>query len=134
MKFSQVSRQPRKQRKAMYGAALHEKRKRLHAHLSRELRSSLGRRSVLAAKGDGVKVLKGRFKGASGKVTGVSVKNGFLSIEGLVVKKQSGKEVPASFRPNQFVVIEIASNRKIRRGGRKAKADQGAVAPVAAKA
>lgn len=107
----------------------------LHAHLSRELRASMGRRSVLAAKGDAVKVLKGRFKGVSGKITGVSVKGGLVSVENLVAKKQSGKQVPARLRPNQFVITEIASQRKIKAGGKKGKqgveAKTGAPAPYA---
>lgn len=123
MKFSsKVSKQPRKQRKALYASPLHAMRKMLHAHLSRELRSSLGRRSVLAAKGDGVKVIRGRFKGASGKIVQVNLKRSTVSVERLMAKKQSGKEVPAVLRPNQFVITEIAPKRKIKPGGRKPQA------------
>lgn len=140
MKFSNLSRQPRKQRKAIYSSALHTMRKYLHAHLSKELRTAMGKRSVLAAKGDGVKVLKGKFKGVSGKINGVNLKTGFVTIEGMMVKRQNGKEIPATLRPNQFIITEIASSRKIKQGAGKAKkvaptqAVEKAPAAVAAKA
>ena len=107
-------------------------RKYLHAHLSRELRASLGMRSVLAAKGDTVKVLKGKFKGVSGKITDVNVKTTFVTVEGLMVKKQSGKEIPATLRPNQFVITEIASTRKIKQGSKKPKNASTAASPASA--
>ncbi len=121
LKFSNVTRQPRKQRKALYSNPLHLKRKMLHAHLSRELRASMGKRSVLAAKGDSVKILKGRFKGISGKISKVNVKTSFVSVEGAMAKKQNGKETPAKLRPNQFIITEIGAQRKIKQGGKKAK-------------
>lgn len=134
VKFSKkISAKPRKQRKAVYDAPLHERRKRLRAHLSRELRASLGRRSVLPAKGDGVKVIRGKFRGAGGKIVNVDVKHGLVSVEGLAVKKQSGKERVAELTPNKFIVTDVGQ-RKIRPGGKlkKAVVAEKKVVPLAA--
>ncbi len=122
MKFSKkVSKQPRKQRKALYEAPLHARRKLLHAHLSRELRKSLGRRSALVAKGDSVKIIRGKYRGASGKVVKVDLKRGFVGVENVLVKKQGGKESPARLKPASFVITDVGQ-RKIRPGGKKAAA------------
>ncbi|MCX6767483.1 MAG: 50S ribosomal protein L24 [Candidatus Micrarchaeota archaeon] len=107
MKFAKnVSKQPRKKRKAFYDAALHERRHFIHAHLSRELRESFGKRNLAAKKGDRVKIMKGKFAGLSGKVVGVDLGKGTIQVEGAVVKKQAGKEVFVPINPSITVILE----------------------------
>ena len=62
------SKQPRKQRKYMYNAPVNVARKFLASHLSKELRTKYGRRSVTLRKGDKVKILRGSSKGQVGKI------------------------------------------------------------------
>jgi len=119
MKFTkQVSARPRRQRKLQYIAPLHTRRARLHVHLSKQLRASLERRNVLVAKGDTVKVLRGKFKGASGKVIEVNVKRGLVGVEKLMTKKQGGREVLAMLAPARLLITEVSATRKIKQGGR----------------
>ena len=68
-KFSKkwkASGKARKQRKYVANAPLHIKKKFLSANLSKELRKKYGR-SLQIRKGDSVKVMRGKFKGKTGK-------------------------------------------------------------------
>ena len=75
-KFSnawKASTQPRKQRKYRHNAPLHVRGHFLHTHLSTDLRDKHKTRSLRLRTGDEVKVLRGQFKGKTGKVTAVDV-------------------------------------------------------------
>ena len=63
-----MSIQPRKQRKALYTAPLHIRRKIMSANLSKDLRADIGKRSLPIRVGDKVQVVRGDFKGHEGKV------------------------------------------------------------------
>ena len=69
------SKQPRKQRKYVYNAPNHIKKKLVSTTLSKELRKNYGKRNVPIRKGDKIKVLRGQFKGKTGEVTKVDLKN-----------------------------------------------------------
>ncbi|MBI4406578.1 50S ribosomal protein L24 [Candidatus Micrarchaeota archaeon] len=103
------SAQPRKKRKFLYTAPLHTAAKFLHAHLSRELRAKLKKRSIRIHKGDAVKVMKGKYRGLAGKVTAVS--RGLVNIEGAVVKKVGGTELPLSISASNLVITQIVERK-----------------------
>ena len=99
--------QPRKQRKAFYNAPLHKKRKWISAHLSEDLMLRYGRRSITVIKGDTVKVMRGEFKGQSGKVRKVDVKKGRLEIEGITITKVDGKKVPRPIHASNVMILKL---------------------------
>ena len=107
-----ISKQPRKQRKANYDAPLHAKANALNCNLSKELRAKEKKRTVRIKKGDKVIVVRGRFKKRSGTVTSVNIKKGAAFVEGVVYKKQNGKEVLASLQPSNLVITATGSRRK----------------------
>ncbi|MEW5955707.1 MAG: 50S ribosomal protein L24, partial [Candidatus Micrarchaeota archaeon] len=103
------SRQPRKQRKALYEAALHEREKMVRCHLSKELRQKLGSRSARAKKGDKVRILRGKFKKHVGKVVEVDVANCKIFVEGAVAskeKKAKKREAFVAIEPSNAMIIE----------------------------
>ncbi len=102
-----ASKQPRKQRKARYNAAHHERGSLLHAPLSRELREKYHQRSVRVIKGDTVKVLRGDQAGTSGLVDFVLAKRSQIVVDGVSVKKADGTEVPRPIDPSNVVVTEL---------------------------
>ena len=70
-KFSpkwKASKRPGKQRKFKANAPLHTKSRGMSAHLSKELRKKHAKSSIQIRKGDSVKVMKGQFRGKSGKI------------------------------------------------------------------
>lgn len=103
---------PRKQRLARYEAPLHIRQKQVAAHLSKELRTAQKKRSAQVHKGDTVKILRGRFYGRSGKVIDVNLSARTVSVEGVNVKKQSGKEIPAPIDPSNVLITQQFERKK----------------------
>ncbi len=99
--------QPRKQRKARYNAAHHERGSLLHASLSKELREKYKQRSVRVIKGDTVKVVRGDHSGTSGLVDFVIPKKAKIVVDGVSVKKADGTEVPRPIDPSNVMVTEL---------------------------
>jgi large subunit ribosomal protein L24 len=116
-KFStkwKASKQPRKQRKYRANAPLHIKRKMLGANLAKTLREKYKRRSVSVRKGDKVKVMKGAFKGKSGKITTVQTKKLRVAVEGLQRSKKDGTKVNVWFDTSNLQVQELNLDDKQR--------------------
>jgi len=108
------SKQPRKQRKYRYNAPLHVRQKFVRALLSKELRKSVGCRSLSVRKGDEVKVMRGDFKGKTGKVMRVDLKRGKVFIENLKAKKSTGEEKHVPFEPSNLMIVSINKDDKRR--------------------
>ena len=102
-----ASTQPRKQRKARYNAAHHERGSLLHAPLSKELREKYNQRSIRVIKGDTVKVLRGDSAGTVGPVDFVLAKKAQIVVDGVSVKKADGTEVPRPIDPSNVVVTVL---------------------------
>ncbi|GIU68418.1 MAG: 50S ribosomal protein L24 [Candidatus Pacearchaeota archaeon] len=101
------SKQPRKQRKFLYNAPQHIKRKFLSATLSKELRKKYGIRSIPIRKNDVVIVMRGRFKNKKGKVLKVDYKKLKIEIEGIQIKKSDGSKVNVKIHPSNVKILEL---------------------------
>jgi len=110
-----VSIQARKQRKARANAPLHERRKAIAAHLSKELRGKYKHRAITVRKGDTVKVIRGSFKGHTEKVSDVDTKAYKIYIEGLTLSKSDGKKVARPIDPSNVIVTKLDLSDKYRR-------------------
>lgn len=112
-----VSSQPRKQRKAVYDAPLHERQGMVCVHVSKELRAKLNtkKRSLAVRKGDTVKVMRGKNKGKNGKVSRVSLNDLKVFIEGIVVKKAKGEEQLIPVDASNLLLVEADMNDKERK-------------------
>lgn len=102
-----VSKQPRKQRKARYNAPFHVRQKYMGARLSEELSKEYGTRSAAVIKGDTVKVMRGDFKDTEGKVQAVSLKDGTISVDGVISTKVDGTEVPRPIYPSNVMITKL---------------------------
>jgi len=98
------SKKPSKQRKAFYQMPLHKKHKLLAAHLSKELRNQWKRRSLPVRKGDEVKVMRGKFKGTTGKISKIDLKRLKVYIDNVKRKKVSGEEVHIPIHPSKLLI------------------------------
>ncbi len=108
------SSKPRKQRKFLYSAPLHVRQKLVSAHLSEELRLQLKKRSLPLRKGDEVKIMRGSFRGKTGKVAEVNLKKLKVYIEGITRKKAGGKEAKIPFHPSNLIIIKAELSDKKR--------------------
>ncbi len=101
------SKQPRKQRKYLANAPLHIKRKFIKVNLSKDLRKTHAKRSIVIKKGDTVKIMKGKFKKKQGKITSIKIKLGKVTVEKIQRKKQDGSNVDVALQPSNLQIIEL---------------------------
>jgi large subunit ribosomal protein L24 len=115
---------PSKKRKRLYKAPLHKRHKLVSGHLSKELRKQLKRRSLPIRRGDEVKVMRGKFKGRTGKVSKIDLKKLKVYLENVKRKKSSGEESFVPLHPSNLLitnpVIDDSRRKKaIDRGKKK---------------
>ena len=108
------STQPRKQRKYRFNAPLHIKKSFMHSHLAKELRQKYLLRSVGLKTGDKVKIMRGQFKGKTGKVERIDVKKTRVFITGIDVIKKDGSKTFFSFNPSNLLITELNLDDKKR--------------------
>lgn len=106
---------PRKQRKFLYTAPLHLRREILSSHLSKELREKFKRRALPLRKGDDIQVMRGKFKGKTGKVSRVNYKRYRVYIEGITRKRTVGTETQVALHPSKLKIINLNLDDKRRR-------------------
>ena len=102
-----ASEQVRKQRKYRANAPLHIQSKMLGSHLSKELRKKHETRAIGIRKGDEVKVLRGNFKGKTGKIGIVDIKKQRVTIDGLQNKKKDGTKINVYFNASNLMITNL---------------------------
>ena len=114
-----MSKQPRKQRKALYNAPAHARGKHLSATLSKDLRADLGKRSLPVRTGDKVRVLRGDFKGHEGEVLDVDYGSYKVTIEEVTLSKPDGTAVFVPVDPSNLMIIDADTkdDRRIKNRG-----------------
>lgn len=112
-----VSTKPRKQRLARYEAPLHMRRHYMSVHLSKELRQKLAttRRSIPVVKGDKVKIMRGRRRGTTGKISEVDLSSCRVYVEGVGKGKARGTEVLIPVEPSNLLLLDGDFNKKGRK-------------------
>ncbi len=106
---------PRKQRKMLYNAPLHKKRKWLASHLAENLLLKYDQRSIPVVKGDTIKVMRGSFKGHEDKVALVHVRKQIIEVEGITTVKADGTKIARPIHPSNVIVTKLNLTDKWRR-------------------
>ncbi|MEM0492403.1 MAG: 50S ribosomal protein L24 [Candidatus Thermoplasmatota archaeon] len=102
-----ISIKPGKQRRYMYNAPLHKKRRWISSHLEESLLLKYDRRSIPVVVGDTVRVMRGSFKGHEDKITRVDTKGGYVEVEGLTMTKADGKKIPRPIHPSNLLITKL---------------------------
>jgi len=110
-----ISMKPRKQRKELYNAPLHVKRKGISAHLEENLLLKYDKRSMSVIKGDIIKVMRGSFKGHEDKVAKVNVKKRNIEIEGITMSKADGNKIAKPIHASNVLITKLNLTDKWRR-------------------
>lgn len=110
-----ISKNPRKQRKKMFNAPLHMKRKWISAHLEENLLLKYDKRAVSAIKGDTVRVMRGSFRGHEDKIVKVNVKKRFIEIEGITMSKADGNKIAKPIHSSNVIITKLNLTDKWRR-------------------
>lgn len=100
-----------KQRKLLYTSPLHKKQDMVSAHVAKDLKKVVGKRTMRVKTGYTVKVMRGENKGKEGKVTAVKLKPRRITIEGVSVKKADGKEVPLLMDPSNVLITKLEAEK-----------------------
>jgi len=108
------STQRRKQRKYRFQAPLHIKRKFVSMHLSDDLKKKYNKRSVIARKGDTVKVMRGQFKGKQGKIETLNTKESRVILAGIEVVKKDGSKARFPIHASNLLLVEVIIDDKER--------------------
>jgi large subunit ribosomal protein L24 len=108
------SSKPNKQRKFLFNAPLHIRRKILSGHLSKELRTKYKRRSFPLRKGDEVEVMKGEHRKKHGKISKVNLKKYKVYVEGVTIKRTDGTERQIALHPSNLKIINLSLEDKLR--------------------
>jgi len=110
-----MSIKPRKQRKEMFNAPLHKKRKWIAAHLQENLLLKYDKRALPVVKGDTVRVMRGSFKGHEDKIVKVNVKKRSIEIEGITMSKADGNKIAKPLHPSNVIITKLNLTDKWRR-------------------
>ena len=108
------SKKPRKQRKFLYTAPIHLKRKMLASHLSKALREKYKKRSMPVRKGDEVLIMRGKFKGKTGKISRIDLKKQRVYIDGVSRKRTVGTVVLVPIPPSNLQITNLTLDDKRR--------------------
>jgi len=102
------------ERKRFYEAKMHEKTKRMHVHLSKDLRQKLKqkKRSVLVRVGDKIKIMRGPGKGKTAKVVRVSHLKMKVYVEGITARTAKGREVMKALQPSNMLLVELEGTKE----------------------
>ena len=101
------SRQPRRQRKAMYTADTFERRRRMGVPLSRELRTRYGRRSLPVRKGDTVRILSGSYIGREERVAKIDRRGYSVTLDNVTGKTADQKLKPLPIRTSHLLLTRL---------------------------
>ena len=98
------SKKPKKQRKALHKAPLHKRQKLIAAHLTKHLIKQYKKRSLGLRKGDEIKIMRGKFKGETGKISKVDLKKLKVYVDTIKRKKVSGEEFMIPLHPSNILI------------------------------
>merc|ERR1711894_398692 len=116
MKFNtMVSSSRRKNRKRHFNAPSHIRRKIMSSPLSKELRQKHNARSIPVRKDDEVQVVRGHYKGQSGKVVQVYRKKFCIHIERIHRDKANGASVHVGIHPSKVVILKLKMDKDRKR-------------------
>lgn len=108
----------------IYQATAVVKSRQLASHLSKELRKKYTKRSIRVIEGDTIRVLRGEFRGVTGKVTKVSSQKNGVSIEGVKKEKLKGGNLDIFIHPSNLMITDLNTEDKWRQNkleGKKTK-------------
>jgi large subunit ribosomal protein L24 len=100
--------------RTIYNASLFARSKMMCGHLSKELQQKYNKTSIRVTEGDTVRVMRGEYKGVSGKVTRVSTEKNGISIEGIKKEKLKGGNLDVFIHTSNVLVTDLNTEDKWR--------------------
>ncbi len=101
-------------KRTIYNASLFTKSKLMCGHLSKDLQQKYNRSSIRVTEGDTVRVMRGEYKGVTGKITRVSTDKNGISVEGIKKEKLKGGNLDVFIHTSNVLVTDINTEDKWR--------------------
>lgn len=104
-----VTIQPRKQRLTQNNLPNHSRRAQIASHIEADYRERLkiAPRTVTLRKGDTVRVMRGEYKGTTGKVLSVDTRTRKVTVEGVTVAKADKTEKPRPVDASNLLITKL---------------------------
>ena len=83
----------------------------MSSHLSKDLKAKWNVRSIPVRKGDTVKIMRGTYKGRTGKVQSVYRRRWCIYIEKLVKEKVNGQQANLPIHPSNVEITALRIDR-----------------------
>jgi len=106
------SKQPKKQRKALFNYKNHQRSKLLSTRVADFLRDEYGIRKLPLRVGDGVKIVKGEFKNFEGEVMEIT-KNQRAKIKEATFDKADGTQFHPAIHISNLVITKFTKEKKM---------------------
>ena len=88
--------------------------KQICASISKDLRKKYSRRSIRIMVNDTVKVIRGEYKGLTGKVAKISIESNSVAIEGNKKEKLKGEKIDVYIHSTNMVITSLNTDDKWR--------------------
>ena len=98
----------------IYQATFQTRSKQLGSLLSKDLQKKYGKKSTRAIEGDTITILRGEFKGVSGKITKISKEKTSVTVEGVKKEKTKGDKFDVYIHTSNLVVTALNTSDKWR--------------------
>ena len=98
----------------IYQATFQTRSKQLGSSLSKDLQKKYGKKSTRAVEGDTITILRGEFKGVSGKITKISKEKTSVTVEGVKKEKTKGDKFDVYIHTSNVVVTALNTTDKWR--------------------
>ncbi len=108
------SKRKSKQKKYIFNAPLHLRRKLMSATFSEELRKKYGRRNTKLRVGDKVKIMRGEFKSVVGKIKRMDAPRLKVEVDGAERKNTKGTKYNVPLDPSKLMILELTMDDKKR--------------------
>ena len=88
--------------------------KQICAPISKDLRKKYSRRNIRIMTNDTVKVMRGEYKGLTGKVTKISTETSGVAIEGNKKEKLKGEKIDVYIHSTNMIITSLNTDDKWR--------------------
>jgi large subunit ribosomal protein L24 len=106
------SKQPRKQRKALYNYSIHQRSKLFSTRVADFLREEYGIKKLPLRVGDQVRVVKGEFEDFEGEVIEI-VSNQRVKVKECVFEKTDGTQFHPAIHVSNVIITKFKDERKM---------------------
>ena len=98
----------------IYQATFQTRSKQLGSALSKDLQKKFGKKSTRIIEGDSITILRGEFKGVTGKITKISTEKTSVTIDGVKKEKTKGDKFDVYIHTSNLVVTALNTSDKWR--------------------